>query len=91
MEIELDYVEVDGRRVPLIGQYRQEGEGNTVATIGGVVAAGVFAAFITGRSGTIPQGRELMARTREPVLFEPGEGAVSGYRNLRPARIVAAR
>jgi hypothetical protein len=25
------------------------------------------------------------------VLFEPGEGAVSGYRNLRSARIVAAR
>lgn len=65
MDIELEYVEVGGRRVPINGTYRQEGEGNTVATVGGVIAAGLFAGFITGKSATIPQGRELMATTEE--------------------------
>lgn len=67
MDIALRYVEVNGRRIPLTGTYRQEGEGNTVATVGGVIAAGVFAAFITGKSGVIPQGRELMARTKSDL------------------------
>jgi|GEM_PF-387935 len=71
MEIDLEYVEVSGRRIPIEGHFRQEGEGNTVATVGGVIVAGVFAGFITGKSGTIPQGRELAARTKEdlPVAF----------------------
>ena len=69
MEIELRYVEVGGNRIPLVGNFRQEGEGNTVATIGGVIAAGVFAAFITGKSGRIPAGRELSVRTKEELAF----------------------
>jgi hypothetical protein len=67
MDIEIEYVEVNGRRIPLEGQFRQEGEGNTVATVGGVIAAGVFAGFITGKSAVIPRGRELTVRTREDV------------------------
>ena len=67
MDVEIEYVEVRGTRIALDGTYRQEGEGNTVATIGGVIAAGIFAGFITGRSGTIPQGRELMAHTERAV------------------------
>ena len=71
MEIDIEYVEVGGRRIPLSGHYRQEGEGNTVATVGTAIAVGVFAGFVTGRSGNIPQGRELVARTKEdiPVAF----------------------
>lgn len=67
MDIELEYIEVSGRRIPINGTYRQEGEGNTVATVGGVILAGVFAGFITGKSGRIPQGRELMAHTQEDI------------------------
>ena len=67
MEIDIEYVEVGGQRIPLSGHYRQEGEGNTVATVGTVLAVGVFAGFVTGKSGTIPQGRELMAHTREAL------------------------
>jgi len=63
MDVEMEYVEVGGRRIDLDGTYRQEGEGNTVATIGGVLLAGVFAGFVTGKSGRIPKGRELTART----------------------------
>jgi hypothetical protein len=71
MEIDIEYVEVRGQRIPLSGHYRQEGEGNTVGTVAGVVAVGIFAGFVTGRSGVIPQGRELTAYTKEdlPVAF----------------------
>jgi hypothetical protein len=71
MEIDLEYVEAGGRRIPISGHYRQEGEGNTVGTVAGVVAVGLFAGFVTGKSGRIPQGRELTARTKEdlPIAF----------------------
>ena len=67
MDIELKYVEVGGRRVDIDGTYRQEGEGNTLATVGGVVLVGVFAGFITGKSAVVPQGRELMAHTQHDI------------------------
>lgn len=67
MEVDLRYVDLNGRRIPVSGHYRQEGEGNTVATVAGVVAVGVFAAFITGKSARIPQGRELKAFTSEAL------------------------
>lgn len=67
MEIELRYIDANGRRIPISGRYRQEGEGNTVGTVAGVVAVGVFAAFITGKSARIPQGRELKAFTKEAI------------------------
>lgn len=69
MDIELEYVEVAGRRIDVNGTYRQEGEGNTLATVGGVVLAGVFAGFITGKSGRIPRGRELMATTESDIAL----------------------
>lgn len=74
MEVELEYIELGGRRISLDGAYRQEGEGETLATVGGVVAAGPFAAFITGKSGVIPQGRELMATLESdlPVALPKG-------------------
>jgi hypothetical protein len=75
MDIDLEYVEVSGRRIPITGHYRQEGEGNTVATVGGVVLAGVFAGFVTGKSGRIPQGRELMARTKSDLPLALPAGA----------------
>lgn len=67
MDIELEYVEVAGRRIRIDGTYRQEGEGNTVATVGGVVVASVFAGFITGKSAHMPQGRELTATTESDI------------------------
>jgi len=67
MEVDLEYVEVAGQRIPQSGHFRQEGEGNTVATIGAVVAVGVFSAFVTGKSGVIPAGRELVAHTKDDV------------------------
>lgn len=85
MDIELEYVEVGGQKIRLDGTYRQEGEGNTMATVGGVILAGVFAGFITGKSGRIPQGRELMATTEEPI--ELAIAAAEVHRNIKQAAI----
>jgi hypothetical protein len=67
MEVEMRYLDLNGRRVPLSGKYRQEGEGNTGATVGAVVAVGVFGGFVTGKSAVIKQGRELKAYTMESL------------------------
>lgn len=74
MDIELEYLQLGNRRVNIDGTYRQEGNGATLATVGGVIAAGVFAGFITGRSDEIPQGRELMATLESnlPVALPQG-------------------
>lgn len=76
MEIELRSIDVGGQRIPIEGKYRQEGEGNTVATVGTVILAGVFAGFVTGKSARIPRGRELAARTKEPIPVVLPAGAV---------------
>ncbi len=90
MEIELRSIELNGRRIPISGKYRQEGEGNTVGTVAGVIAAGVFAAVITGKSARIPQGRELKAFTTEalPVAI-PTAAAQPAAPAVQPAALVA--
>lgn len=67
MEIDLVEIILGDRRIPITGHYRQEGEGNTGATVGTAVAAGVFAAFVTGRSAVFPQNREFKAFTRDAL------------------------
>lgn len=67
MEIEFVSVSVDGQQHPLTGKFREEGRGNTGATVGAAVAAGPFAAFVTGRSATFARDREFWTATREPI------------------------
>lgn len=69
LEFSLRSIDLGGRRIPVTGDYRQEGEGNTVATGVGVIAIGVFAGFITGKRARLPMGRELMAQLAQPVPF----------------------
>ena len=69
MRISLRYLDLDGTRIPIEGDYDQAGEGNTLATVGGIIAVGVFAGFITGSRARIPAGRELAARTALAVPF----------------------
>lgn len=78
MDIELEYLQLHGRRINIDGTFRQEGNGATLATVGGVIAAGVFAGFITGKSGVIPQGRELMSTLESdlPVALPEGMSTV---------------
>ncbi|MFD2579703.1 hypothetical protein ACFSTD_16255 [Novosphingobium colocasiae] len=69
MEVSFDWLDMGGRRIPLTGTFRQEGEGNTGATVATAVAVGVFSAFVTGRSATIVNGQQLRAHTVEPLSF----------------------
>lgn len=76
MEIELRYVEVGGQRIQVSGKYRQEGEGNTVAAVGAAILAAPLL-FVTGKSATIPKGRELSARTISDVPVSIPANAVT--------------
>ncbi|HEX4694172.1 hypothetical protein [Sphingomonas sp.] len=78
MEYALTSLDLNGQSVPLEGHFRQEGNGNTGATVAAAVAVGVFSAFVTGRSAVVPAGTELKAYTRMalPVL-PPVSGAAA--------------
>lgn len=69
IEFALSHLDLDGKRVPIAGTYRQEGEGNTIATGVGVIAIGVFAGFITGKRARLPMGRELMTHLYSTATF----------------------
>lgn len=69
IEFSLRHIDLGGQRIPISGNFRQEGEGNTIATGVGIIAIGVFAGFITGRRARLPVGRELMAQLAAPVPF----------------------
>ncbi|HZV18565.1 MAG TPA: hypothetical protein VFF84_07750 [Sphingobium sp.] len=70
MDLAFEWIEVGGRRVVIEGKHRQEGSGNTAATVGTALAAGVFSAFVTGKSATVPHGMQLKAFTAEPISFQ---------------------
>jgi hypothetical protein len=69
IEFSLRYINLNGQHIPVSGDYRQEGEGNTIATGVGIIAVGVFAGFITGHRARLPMGRELMSQIAQPVQF----------------------
>ena len=69
MEVEINSLNLNGKIIPLTGKHRQEGEGNTGATVGAVIAVGVFSAFVTGHSAAILNGEHLRAHTVEPLNF----------------------
>ncbi len=79
MELALRSIDLPDGPVPIFGEFRQDGEGNTVATGVGVVAIGVFAGFITGKRARLPAGRELMAQTVVDVPFSSAGGFAGQY------------
>ncbi len=70
LEFSLRYIDLGGQHIPVSGDFRQEGEGNTIATGVGVIAAGLIGGLvITGHRARVPVGRELMAQIAQPVQF----------------------
>jgi hypothetical protein len=68
MEVAFRYLEMNNLKVPVEGSYRQDGEGNTAATVGAVLAAGVIGGLIVkGKSARVPEGREFSVRTVEAI------------------------
>jgi hypothetical protein len=71
MEVTMKSLDLpNGRSIGLSGMTRQEGQGNTGATVGAVVAVGVFSAFVTGHSAVFQEGREVRGFTREALSVE---------------------
>lgn len=71
MEVTMKSLDLpNGRSIPLVGMTRQEGQGNTGATVGAAVAVGVFSAFVTGRSAIFAEGREVRGFTREALVVD---------------------
>jgi hypothetical protein len=62
MEVELRHVDLGGRRIPVMGKFKQEGEGNTLAAVGAIFLSAPLL-FVTGKSAVIPRGRELTGYT----------------------------
>jgi len=79
MEVSLRYIDLNGQHIPVTGDFRQEGEGNTIATGVGIIAVGVFAGFITGKRARLPVGRELMAQLAQSVPFNPDGHLASSF------------
>lgn len=77
MEFDITHIELNGNRIPLRGHFRQEGQGNTGAAVGAVVAVGVFGAFVTGKSAIVEQGREYKVYTVEPLNVQVAGSATS--------------
>jgi hypothetical protein len=78
MEFDLVDIDLGGRLIPISGHYRIEGQGNTGATVGVVVAAGVFGAFVTGHSAVVQQGTEFRAYTKEQMAVTLGTTTAGG-------------
>jgi hypothetical protein len=79
MEFALTSIDLEGKSIPVSGTFRQEGEGNTIATGVGVLAIGLFAGFITGKRARLPSGRELMSQLAQDVPFDAGSGLSASF------------
>lgn len=68
-DFEMRHVDVKGQLIPVSGKFRREGSGNTVATIGAVVATMALGGglFITGKSGELKPGEQFEIVTASGV------------------------
>ena len=71
MEISLDYVEIGDQQIAIRGSHREEGEGNSGATVATFVLLSMIGSgLITGHSAEIPAGRVFTAWTKEDVPLQ---------------------
>lgn len=74
IEVEIDRLNLGGRTIPLSGAYRQSGEAG-LTNAATIVAAGPFALFITGTSGSIVKGTVLTAQLAQDIpVVSPYKG-----------------
>jgi hypothetical protein len=70
MDFVIESLNLGGRSVALSANHRIAGDGNTGATVGAVVAAGVIGGLlVTGRSAVAAAGSEWKASTKEPIAI----------------------
>lgn len=67
IDTQLTYVMLGDRQVRLDGKAHQAGSGGTAATVGVAIAAGVFSAFVTGKSADLPIGSPMSGFVADDV------------------------
>ncbi len=68
--ISLRQLELNGKQYILDGRYREEGGHNSGGAATAVFAVGILGGLVvTGKTGAIPEGRELKARTGEDISY----------------------
>jgi hypothetical protein len=68
--ISLRELDFGGKQYILDGRYREEGGHNSGGAATAVFAVGILGGLVvTGKTGAIPQGRELKARTGEDISY----------------------
>lgn len=73
MEVGFTTLTLNGQTIPLSGSYQQEGRGNTGATVGAIVGAGLIGGFlVSGHSAWIEHGQTLHAQTAEVQMIPAG-------------------
>lgn len=70
MNYSIRYLELNDRRIPVVGNFRQEGEGATLLTSAAIGIAGVLGgAVVTGERARISAGRELTVSLADATPF----------------------
>ena len=95
LDLSFDYIEVGDHRIAIEGRHREEGEGNSTATIATFVFLSMIGSgFITGHSADIPAGTTFTAWTTEdvPVQLLPAPQAAGQLASvIAPAGVLQAQ
>jgi hypothetical protein len=68
LEVSFDYIEVGDTRVPIEGRHREEGEGNSTATVATFVFVSMLGSgLITGHSAELTAGQRFTVWTKEDM------------------------
>lgn len=72
LDVRVLHLDLGENRIRLTGSNSDEGESGTAATVAVAVVAGVFSAFVTGKSAVLPVGMQLVGYLEDdtPVIVE---------------------
>lgn len=88
MELIFRYIDLNGKQIPLDGHYYQEGKGNSAATVGAILGAGVIGGLVVkGHNVDLVDGREFSAVIPNDVLFVSSNGVVGYDAAYSPATV----
>ena len=94
IDLAFDWLDLNGRRISLGGTYRQNGQGNSGATVGTTVGLivltgglGLASGFITGKSAMIQPGTQMTAHTMEALpIALPANAPVNAIQAVAPVQ-----
>ncbi len=79
LDVRVLHLDLGENRIRLTGTNSDEGEGGTAATVAVAVVAGIFSAFVTGKSAELPVGTAMVGyiESDTPVIVEARPSAPS--------------